>query len=49
MAEYDHVVPIWGVQSMEQIEEWLALAAEDPTMDDELRALIEKVLAEKGL
>ena len=48
MAEYDNVVPIWGVQTMAQINEWLALAEEDPAMDGELRALIEKDRAELG-
>ena len=48
MAEQDNVAPIWGVQSMEQINEWLALAAEDPIMDDALRAVIEKDRAELG-
>jgi len=48
MAEYDNVVPIWGVQTMAQINEWLALAAEDPVMDETMRAMIEKDRAELG-
>ncbi len=42
MAQFDNVVPIWGVQTMEQIKQWLALAEEDPRLDDELRAVIER-------
>lgn len=41
MREQDNVVPIWGVQSIEQVEEWLQLASENPAMDDSLRAVIE--------
>jgi aryl-alcohol dehydrogenase-like predicted oxidoreductase len=38
MAEQKTAVPIWGVQSMEQLDDWIALAEEDPKLDDELRA-----------
>jgi predicted aldo/keto reductase-like oxidoreductase len=41
MAEQDGVVPIYGVQTMEELEQWLALADEDPRLDDEMRAIIE--------
>lgn len=36
------VVPIWGIQTMGQLEEWLALSEENPSLDEELRALISK-------
>ena len=42
MKGYDNVVPIWGIQRMEELEEWLAVAAEDPDIDDELAAVIKK-------
>jgi len=42
MEQFDNVVPIWGVQRPEEMEQWLALAEEDPALDDELRAVIEK-------
>jgi len=42
MNEYDNVVPIWGIQTMEELNEWLALAEEDPHMDEELAAVIKK-------
>ena len=42
MKGYDNVVPIWGIQRFEELEEWLAVAEEDPDMDDELAAVIKK-------
>ena len=39
MKDYP-VVPIWGIQTMEQLNEWLSLAEEDPSLDDTLRAII---------
>ena len=42
MKKYDNVVPIWGIQKMEELEQWLSLAQEDPDMDEELSAFIRK-------
>lgn len=42
MKQYGNAVPIWGIQHMEQLEEWLALADEDPSLDDAMRAVIEQ-------
>ena len=42
MKGYDNVVPIWGIQKMEELEQWLALSVEDPDMDEELDAFIRK-------
>ncbi len=42
MNQYDNVVPIWGVQKLEQLEQWLQVAEEDPDMDEELEAFIAK-------
>ena len=39
---YDNVVPIWGIQKPEELEEWLAVAKEDPVLDDELNSVIQK-------
>ncbi len=41
MKQYENVTNIWGMQSMEELEQWLALAREDPSMDEELAAVIE--------
>jgi aryl-alcohol dehydrogenase-like predicted oxidoreductase len=43
---YENVVPIWGIQKMEELKQWLDIAEEDPQMDDEIRAFIEKERAE---
>ena len=40
MKGYDNVVPIWGIQKLEELEQWLAVAEEDPDMDEELAAVI---------
>lgn len=42
MKQYDNVVPIWGIQRVEELRQWLALAEEDPDMDEELAAFIRK-------
>lgn len=42
MNSYDNVVPIWGIQRMEELEQWLSLAEEDPCLDEELSAFIKK-------
>ena len=40
MKSYDNVVPIWGIQKLEELEQWLALAAEDPGLDEALNTFI---------
>jgi len=42
MKSHDNVVPIWGIQTMEELAQWLALAEEDPDLDDSLEAFIQK-------
>ena len=42
MKQHENVVPIWGIQHMEELEQWLAVAKEDPDMDEELAAFIQK-------
>ncbi len=42
MNQFDNVVPIWGIQRLEELEQWLAVAEEDPVMDEELEAFIRK-------
>lgn len=41
MREQSGVVPIYGVQTMEELEQWLSLAEEDPALDDALQAIID--------
>ena len=40
MKRYDNVSPIWGIQHMHELREWLAVAEEDPDLDEELSAVI---------
>ena len=40
--QFDNVLPIWGIQRMHELEEWLAFMDEPVVMDDEIAALIEK-------
>lgn len=42
MTQFDNVLPIWGIQRMEELEEWLAFMEQTPVYDDEIRAYIEK-------
>lgn len=46
MTDYDNVIPIWGVQRMNELEEWLSYMEDAPTMTDEIRAFIEQEQAE---
>lgn len=45
-AQYDTVLPIWGVQRETELDEFLSYINDSPRMDDELRAVIEKDRAE---
>lgn len=42
MSQFDNVVPIWGVQRMEELEEWLSYMNDAPALDAEVLAYIEK-------
>ncbi|MCR5626536.1 MAG: aldo/keto reductase [Lachnospiraceae bacterium] len=44
IAQYDNVLPIWGIQKMSELEEWLSLMENDVVMDDELQAVIDSDL-----
>ena len=48
MSQQENVVPIYGIQTMEELEEWLALAAEEPELDEELRKVIDNDRASLG-
>lgn len=41
MSQFDNVVPIWGIQRPEELEQWLAFFDETPGLDEELQAFIE--------
>lgn len=42
LAQYDNVLPIWGVQRESELDEFLSYIDNPPTMTEELAALIEK-------
>ncbi len=42
LAQYDHVLPIWGVQREEELDEFLSYIDNPPAMTEELKAVIEK-------
>ena len=42
MNQHDNVVPIWGIQHPEELQQWLDIAKENPSMDDETAAFIAK-------
>lgn len=46
LRQYENVVPIWGIQRMEELEQFIALDANPPALDDQMRAAIETDRAE---
>ena len=42
IRQYDNVVPIFGIQHEWELDEFIALDANPPKMDDEMRAVIAK-------
>ena len=41
MTEHPWALPIWGIQRMSELEEWLAFMDETPAYDDEIAAFVE--------
>lgn len=42
LAQFDHVLPIWGVQRESELDEFLSYIDNPPTMTDDIKAVIEK-------
>ena len=42
MTQFDNVLPIWGIQKISELEEWLSYMEHTPSMDEEICAYIEK-------
>lgn len=42
MAQYENVLPIWGVQREQELDEFLSYIENPPQMTEELRAVIER-------
>ena len=41
MAQYDNVLPIWGVQRQSELEEFLSYIENPPVLTEDIRAFIE--------
>jgi predicted aldo/keto reductase-like oxidoreductase len=46
LRQYENVIPIWGVQKRQELDEFLSYENEPPLLDDELRSAIETDRAE---
>lgn len=46
LAQFDNVLPIWGIQRENELDEWLAFFDRPAALTDELRTFIEKERAE---
>ena len=42
IAQYDNVLPIWGIQRESELTEWLSYMNRKPVMDERIQAFIEK-------
>ncbi|MCR5649972.1 MAG: aldo/keto reductase [Lachnospiraceae bacterium] len=42
ISQFENVVPIWGIQRENELDEWLSLMNDDIVMNDEIHSLIEK-------
>jgi len=46
LDQFDHVVPVWGIQRECEMEEFISYMKNPPTMDEEVKAIIEKDMKE---
>ncbi|MCL2571288.1 MAG: aldo/keto reductase [Defluviitaleaceae bacterium] len=42
LRQYDSVVPIWGIQKMDELEEFLSYEEDPPRLDDQLQKVIDQ-------
>ena len=42
MLQYDNVLPIWGIQRENELDEWLSYMEEAPVYDDDIKNFIEE-------
>ncbi len=42
LAQYSHVLPIWGIQREKELDEFLSYIENPPAMDEELKKVIER-------
>lgn len=48
LAQYDHVLPIWGIQKEQELDEFISYIEHPPVMNGELEAVIEQDKKELG-
>ena len=48
LRQYENVVPIWGIQRLSELEEFLTLEEDPPVLDEGMRAEIEEQRRELG-
>ncbi len=48
ISQYDNVLPIWGIQRQNELEQWLSYMKDSPVMTDEIREKIEEDKAQLG-
>ena len=48
MSQFEHVLPIWGIQRENELDEFLSYIKNPPEMTEETRAVIEKDKEELG-
>ena len=41
MTQFPNALPIWGVQHMHELEEWLSFMKDSPVFNDEMKAFVE--------
>ena len=41
-AQFDNVIPIWGIQRETELDQWISCIDNPPTMTDEIRQIIDK-------
>ena len=42
MTQYENVLPIWGIQHMHELEEWLAFMENSPVFDEQMKAFVDE-------
>ncbi|MCQ2248428.1 MAG: aldo/keto reductase [Treponema sp.] len=42
MTQFENVLPIWGIQHMHELEEWLDFMKDSPVYDEEMKAFVEE-------
>ncbi|RHM61704.1 aldo/keto reductase [Coprobacillus sp. AF33-1AC] len=42
LAQYDHVLPIWGIQKERELDEFLSYQTQPPVINEEIKAVIQK-------